>query len=156
MKKPSQSQRSWQHSAAQQQNALPMTQRQVVFHPGLCMNICMLMMCACRRQQTVALKTLVDWTERRSKLLAIADNFAAVVNGAILAVVTAARGSSGNNNGQTSTQRIPRPVVVKGGALPECIQANREPYLQGDWRREPYIPRYSLFGALIVRGQIDS
>ncbi|CAL8467814.1 g7352 [Coccomyxa elongata] len=80
-------------------------------------------------------------TERRSKLLAIADNFAAVVNGAIVAVVSAARGSSGNNNGQTSTQRMPRPVVAKGGALPECIQANREPYLQGDWRREPYIPR---------------
>ena len=25
--------------------------------------------------------------------------------------------------------------------LPESIQANREPYLQGDWRKQPYIPR---------------
>lgn len=114
----------------------------------------MLLMCSCRRLQTVALKTLLDCTERRSKLLAIADNFAAVVIGAIVAVVSAARGSSGNNNGQTSTQRMPRPVVAKGGALPECIQANREPYLQGDWRREPYIPRYCLSGALAVRRQM--
>lgn len=72
--------------------------------------------------------------------MAIADNFAAAVNGAIVGVANAARGSSGNSNGHNSAPRPVRPVVARG-ALPESIQANREPYLQGDWRKEPYIPR---------------
>ena len=25
--------------------------------------------------------------------------------------------------------------------LPACIQANREPYFQGDWRQKPYTAR---------------
>lgn len=61
-----------------------------------------------------------------------------------MAVANAARGPSGNSNGQNSAQRPVRPVVSRG-ALPESIQANREPYLQGDWRKEPYIPRCASF-----------
>ena len=28
--------------------------------------------------------------------------------------------------------------------MPRCILSNTEPYLHGDWRREPYLPRCVL------------
>ena len=36
---------------------------------------------------------------------------------------------------------IPVAVLGPDPSLPPSIQANREPYAQGDWRKEPYAPR---------------
>lgn len=35
------------------------------------------------------------------------------------------------------------PEVMPGAAIPKCIEENREPYFQGEWRKEPYDPRYA-------------
>ena len=81
--------------------------------------------------------------QRHSKLLAKADALAAAAAAAVDTLVTAARGPAG----PPGTECGPPPPVaapVRQVALPESILANREPYLQGDWRKEPYIPRWGL------------
>lgn len=92
-------------------------------------------------------------TGRRSKLLAIAEAFAAAVIGAVENVASAARTTASNSVSHSS---MPRPVrQVFSGALPESIVANREPYMQGDWRREPYIPRLGArVGDTLLQGHL--
>lgn len=35
--------------------------------------------------------------------------------------------------------------VPQNVPMPRCILSNTEPYLHGDWRREPYLPRCAVF-----------
>ena len=78
--------------------------------------------------------------QRHSKLLAKADALAAAAAAAVDILVTAARGPAAPGLAEGAP---PPPLMapVRRVALPESILANREPYLQGDWRKEPYIPR---------------
>jgi fucose 4-O-acetylase-like acetyltransferase len=91
---------------------------------------------------------------RRSKLLAIAETFAVAVITAIEGIVSAARTSGSNPGTQGSSQRPVRQVY--SGALPHSIVANREPYMQGDWRREPYIPRFCLFPGMLLAAEYNA
>ena len=76
-----------------------------------------------------------------SKLVAKADALAATVAAALEALVLAAQGPPVPGPAEGVPQQ-PRPAApVRQVALPQSILANREPYLQGDWRKEPYIPR---------------
>ncbi len=90
---------------------------------------------------------LVRADQRHSKLVAKADALATTVAAAVEALVLAARGPQALGPGKedgAAAALPPRPAPVRQIKLPESILANREPYLQGDWRKEPYIPRCSL------------
>jgi len=81
---------------------------------------------------------------RLSKLQLMAENFAGAVNNAIDAILASGKGTSAApGSGASSVPKAAKPVerYVPNSQLPESIQMNREPYMQGDWRKEPYIPR---------------
>ncbi len=80
---------------------------------------------------------------RLSKLQLMAENFAGALNAAIDALLATSKGSSAPAGGAGAGAKAARPVerYVPNSQLPESIQLNREPYMQGDWRKEPYIPR---------------
>ena len=73
----------------------------------------------------------------------MAENFAGAVNGAIDALLATGKGTSAATGGTSSAPKAAKPVerYVPNSQLPESIQMNREPYMQGEWRKEPYIPR---------------
>lgn len=75
----------------------------------------------------------------------MAENFAGAVNNAIDAILASGKGTSAApGGGASSVPKAAKPVerYVPNSQLPESIQMNREPYMQGDWRKEPYIPRH--------------
>ena len=80
---------------------------------------------------------------RLSKLQLMAENFAGAVNSAIDALLATGKGTSAATGGASSAPKAAKPVerYVPSSQLPESIQMNREPYMQGEWRKEPYIPR---------------
>ena len=81
---------------------------------------------------------------RRGKLLAMADAFAGAVGRALEAAaadVLGAEAAAAAAAEAAAAAAAAAAVVVR---LPESILANREPYLQGDWRKEPYIPRRAM------------
>ncbi len=80
---------------------------------------------------------------RRGKLLAMADAFAGAVGRALEAAAADVLGAeaAAAAAAEAAAAAAAAAVVVR---LPESILANREPYLQGDWRKEPYIPRRAM------------
>ena len=76
---------------------------------------------------------------RLSKLQLMAENFAGALNAAIDALLATSKGSSAPAGGAGAGAKAARPVerYVPNSQLPESIQLNREPYMQGDWRKEP-------------------
>ena len=84
---------------------------------------------------------------RLSKLQLMAENFAGAVNAAIDAILASGKGSSTTaGSGAGAAPKAAKPVerYVPNSQLPQSIQRNREPYMQGEWRKEPYIPRCVL------------
>ncbi len=77
---------------------------------------------------------------RRGKLLAMADAFASAVG---RAVEDAAAEALGAEAAAAAAAAADAAALAAAATLPESILANREPYLQGDWRKEPYIPRWA-------------
>lgn len=73
----------------------------------------------------------------------MAENFALAVNAAIDAMLASGKGSSTAAGGASAAPKAAKPVErhIPDSQLPESIQTNREPYMQGDWRKEPYIAR---------------
>ena len=76
----------------------------------------------------------------------MAENFAGAVNSAIDALLAMGKGTSAASGGTSTAPKAAKPAerYIPNSQLPESIQMNREPYMQGDWRKEPYIPRHSL------------
>lgn len=70
--------------------------------------------------------------------MASAELFASVVVGAVESVVS---GSTKPAQGAKSEPQ--KREGLAGGPLPDSILANREPYYQGEWRKQPYVPRCS-------------
>lgn len=77
---------------------------------------------------------------RISKLLALADQFISGLCNAVESMVTQFMPKPVGTAAATSSDQLIQ--QVRWVPLPDCIQANREPYLQADWRQEPYAPRY--------------
>ena len=75
---------------------------------------------------------------RRGKLIAMADAFSATVN---RAVEDASAEALGAEAAAAAAAEAAAAAAAAASVLPDSILANREPYLQGDWRKEPYIPR---------------
>ena len=74
---------------------------------------------------------------RRGKVLAAADQYAQLINGAIETIVDQSVSSkhlakSNDSSSQPAVRHIP---------LPPSIIANTEPFRHGDWRKEPYTTR---------------
>ena len=49
-----------------------------------------------------------------------------------------------------ATDHVAVSVTAADVTLPASIQANREPYMQGDWRKEPYAPRCRHSAAFLI------
>ncbi|KAK9830947.1 hypothetical protein WJX81_000882 [Elliptochloris bilobata] len=75
---------------------------------------------------------------RRGKLIAMADAFSAAIGRAMEDAAAEALGAEAAAAAAAAAEAAAAAAVA---VLPESILANREPYLQGDWRKEPYIPR---------------
>lgn len=81
---------------------------------------------------------------RRGKVLAAADQYAQLINGAIETIVEQSFSSkhlakSTGSGSQPAVRHIP---------LPPSIIANTEPFRHGDWRKEPYPTRSASHSAL--------
>jgi hypothetical protein len=76
---------------------------------------------------------------RKGKLQALADQFISSLCNAVEAVVIQFLPKPAGPAAAGSSDQAVQPV--RWVPLPDCIQANREPYLQSDWRQEPYAPR---------------
>lgn len=74
---------------------------------------------------------------RRGKVLAAADQYAQLINGAIETIVEQ---SFSSKHLAKSTDSSSQPVV-RHIPLPPSIIANTEPFRHGDWRKEPYPTR---------------
>ena len=74
---------------------------------------------------------------RRGKVLAAADQYAQLINGAIETIVDQ---SFSSKHIAKSTDSSSQPAV-RHIALPPSIIANTEPFRHGDWRKEPYPTR---------------
>jgi hypothetical protein len=77
----------------------------------------------------------------------MAENFAGAVNTAVDAILAPGKGCSTTPSGAAvAAPKAAKPVerYVPNSQLPQSIQRNREPYVQGEWRKEPYIPRCDL------------
>ncbi|KAK9817177.1 hypothetical protein WJX72_010690 [[Myrmecia] bisecta] len=73
---------------------------------------------------------------RRSKLMANVDLYSTAMAGGLKAVAAAFWRSSEHLLGVGGAEE----AAVRQ-RLPESILANREPYFQGEWRQQPYVPR---------------
>lgn len=74
---------------------------------------------------------------RRGKVLAAADQYAQLINGAIETIVEQSF-SSKHLAKRTDSSSQP---AVRHVPLPPSIIANTEPFRHGDWRKEPYPTR---------------
>ena len=74
---------------------------------------------------------------RRGKVLAAADQYAQLINGAIETIVEQSLSTKSNMKpSESHAQPVARHI-----ALPPSIIANTEPFRHGDWRKEPYTRR---------------
>ena len=75
---------------------------------------------------------------RRGKLAASLEQFVAQVMTAAEHLVEAMAREEPEAGQQSEYVAVSVPQNVP---MPRCILSNTEPYLHGDWRREPYLPR---------------
>ena len=77
---------------------------------------------------------------RRGKLAASLEQFVSQVTSAAESLLEAMAREEPDAAQQSEYVAVSVPQSVP---MPRCILANTEPYMHGDWRREPYLPRYS-------------
>lgn len=75
---------------------------------------------------------------RRGKLVASLEQFVTHVMRAAESLIEA-MGREEPDGGQRS--EYVAVSVPQNVPMPRCILSNTEPYMHGDWRREPYLPR---------------